>query len=59
VLIAQVLRGPQHSADLLGLGFIGARILHLACYLADLATLRSIAWGLGMLCVFGLFLISA
>ena len=59
VLIAQVLRGPQHSADLLGLGFIGARILHLACYLADWATLRSITWFVALLCVIGLFVISA
>jgi uncharacterized MAPEG superfamily protein len=59
VLIAQVLRGPQPSANLLALGFITARILHLACYLADLSSLRSIAWGLGMLCVLGLFVISA
>jgi uncharacterized MAPEG superfamily protein len=59
VLIAQVLGGAQSSANLLALGFIAARILHLACYLADLATLRSIAWGLGMLCVLGLFVISA
>lgn len=59
VLIAHVLRGPQHSANLLAMAFIVARGLHLACYLADLATLRSIAWGLGMLCVFGLFVISA
>jgi uncharacterized MAPEG superfamily protein len=59
VLIAHVARGPQHGANLLALGFIAARALHLACYLADLSTLRSIAWGLGMLCVFGLFAISA
>jgi len=59
VLIAHVLRGPQPSANLLAAGFIAARILHLACYLADLSTLRSIVWALGMLCVFGLFAISA
>ncbi len=59
VLIAQLVRGPQVSANLLALGFIAARCLHLACYLADLATMRSIAWGLGMLCVFGLFVVSA
>jgi uncharacterized MAPEG superfamily protein len=59
VLTAHLLRGPQHSADLLAIGFIVARGLHLACYLADRATLRSIAWFLGLLCVIGLFVISA
>jgi uncharacterized MAPEG superfamily protein len=59
VLIAHMLRGPQHSANLLAVGFIVARAAHLACYLADWATLRSIAWLLGMLCVIGLFVLSA
>jgi uncharacterized MAPEG superfamily protein len=59
VLIAHLLRGPQLSANLLAVGFIVARCLHLACYLADLATMRSLAWGAGMLCVFGLFVVSA
>jgi uncharacterized MAPEG superfamily protein len=59
VLIAQLVRGPQASANLLAIGFIVARVAHLACYLADLATLRSIAWFLGLLCVIGLFVISA
>ena len=59
VLIAHVVRGAQPSANLLAAGFIGARVAHLACYLADLATLRSIAWLLGMACVVGLFVLSA
>jgi uncharacterized MAPEG superfamily protein len=58
-LIAQVVRGPQPSANLLAIGFIVARAAHLACYLADLATLRSVAWFLGMACVIGLFVVSA
>ncbi|HEX2791471.1 MAG TPA: MAPEG family protein [Steroidobacteraceae bacterium] len=59
VLIAQLLHAPQSSANLLAIGFIVARGLHLACYLLDRATLRSIAWLLGLLCVIGLFVISA
>jgi uncharacterized MAPEG superfamily protein len=59
VLIAHVLRGPQRSANVLAVAFIVARVLHLTCYLADLATPRSVAWGLGVLCVIGLFVISA
>jgi uncharacterized MAPEG superfamily protein len=59
VLIEQLLRGPQTNANLLAIGFISARLAHLACYLADLATLRSIAWCVGLLCVIGLFVVSA
>jgi uncharacterized MAPEG superfamily protein len=59
VLIAQLLHAPQSSANLLAIGFIVARGLHLACYLAGWSTLRSVAWFAGLLCVIGLFVISA
>ena len=59
VLIAQLLHAPQSSANVLAIGFILARSLHLACYLADWATLRSVAWFAALLCVIGLFVISA
>jgi len=59
VLIAQLLHAPQSSANLLAVGFIVARGLHLACYLAGWSTLRSVAWFAGLLCVIGLFVISA
>jgi len=59
VLIAQLLRGPQPHADALALGFIALRIAHLVCYLADLATLRSVVWVLGVGCVVGLFVVAA
>jgi uncharacterized MAPEG superfamily protein len=59
VLIAHVVRGPQAGANLLAVGFIVARAAHLACYLADQATLRSVAWFLGLACVVGLFVLSA
>jgi uncharacterized MAPEG superfamily protein len=35
------------------------RIAHLVCYLADLATLRSVVWVLGVGCVVGLFVVAA
>jgi uncharacterized MAPEG superfamily protein len=59
VLIAQLLHASQSSTNLLAIGFIVARGLHLACYLAGWSTLRSIAWFAGLLCVIGLFVISA
>lgn len=59
VLIAEQLRAPQHAIDLLALGFIAMRILHAVFYVMDKAALRSLVWGLGFLCVLGLFFISA
>jgi uncharacterized MAPEG superfamily protein len=59
VLIAQLLRGPQPAANLLAAGFIAARVAHLACYLADWSTLRSLCWFIGLLCAIGLFTFAA
>ena len=59
VLIAQLLRGPRPAANLLAAGFIAARLVHLACYLADRSTPRSIFWFIGLLCVIGLFMLAA
>jgi uncharacterized MAPEG superfamily protein len=59
VLIAQLVHARQSSANLLAAGFIVARGLHLACYLAGWSTLRSVAWFAGLLCVVGLFVISS
>jgi uncharacterized MAPEG superfamily protein len=59
VLIAQLLHAPQSSANLLAIGFIVARGLHLACYLGGWSTLRSVAWFAGLMCAIGLFVISA
>jgi len=59
VLIAQLLHAPQSAANLLAIGFIVARGVHLACYLVDWSTLRSVAWFVALLCVIVLFVISA
>jgi uncharacterized MAPEG superfamily protein len=59
VLVAQLLRGPQPAANLLGAGFIAARVAHLVCYLTDRSSLRSIFWFIGLLCVIGLFTLAA
>ena len=59
VIIAHLLRGPQAAANALALGFIACRILHLLFYVSDRPSLRSTVFGLGMLCVIGLFVISA
>ncbi len=48
VIIAQMLGAPQARVDLLAMVFVAARVAHLGFYLADLATLRSLAWFVGL-----------
>ena len=55
VLAAQQMQAPQDRIDLLALAFIGVRLVYIAVYLADLATLRSVVWALGLACSIGLF----
>jgi len=60
VIIAQMLHtAPQARIDGLAIAFVVFRILFGLCYLADKATLRSLAWFGGVGCIVGLFLISA
>lgn len=40
--------------DALALAFVLARVSYIACYVADLATLRSLVWTVGMGCVVAL-----
>ncbi len=55
VLVAFVLQAPQAKVDQLAMGFVAARVVYLACYLADWATLRSIVWVAGMVCAVMIF----
>lgn len=59
VIIAHLLNGPQGLVDVLALGFIAARVLHFAFFLANHATLRSLAWFVGLGVVVSIFLIGA
>ena len=59
VIIAHLAQAPQQRIDLLAVVFVLARLVYIALYIADKASLRSLAWSVGMLCVFGLFVISA
>lgn len=43
----------------MGLVFIAMRVLHLAFYILDRPTLRSLAWTVGFACVIELFVIAA
>ena len=59
VILAQAAQVPQGRVDALALGFIAARLAYVACYYADRATLRSIAWSAGFLCSVALYVLAA
>jgi uncharacterized MAPEG superfamily protein len=48
VLVAEQLHAPQARIDALAIVFVAARLAYLGAYLADLATLRSLAWFIGI-----------
>lgn len=48
VIVAHLTQAPQARVDLLAMVFVAARLAHLAFYLADQATLRSLAWFVGI-----------
>jgi uncharacterized MAPEG superfamily protein len=59
VIIAQQLHVAQGRVDALALAFIACRVLYGALYMANLATLRSIVWAIGLGCVIALFVAGA
>ncbi len=54
--VAYALHAPPAAVDKLALIFIAARLAYLAAYLANLATLRTVVWIIGMVCVIKIFL---
>ena len=59
VIVAELAHVPQARIDWLAALFVAARIVYTGAYLADLATLRSTAWGVGFFAVVALFVTSA
>lgn len=49
VVIAHQFQARQGLLDLLAVLFIALRLLYIALYVADLATLRSVVWGLALM----------
>jgi len=49
---------PQPKIDLIAIVFIVLRLLYGICYIKDWATIRSLLWGLGLVCNISLFVIS-
>ena len=56
VIVARITGADQARVDMLALAFIGLRLLFGMLYLADKATLRSVVWLAGMVCVVTIFL---
>lgn len=56
VIIAHVAGAPQGRIDLFAVVFILARLFYIAFYVTDMATLRSLAWFVGLGSVVALFL---
>lgn len=59
VIIATLAQAPQARIDLLATVFIAFRVAHYVFYVANLPTLRSLAWIGGVSCVIWLFLLGA
>lgn len=59
VIIASLVKAPQITLDAWAVGFVVARIAYLICYLADKASLRSLFWLAGMVCVVAIFGLAA
>lgn len=59
VIIAHLAHAPQSQVDMVALGWVAARVLYVAFYLSDLATLRSLAQFASLSCTAGLFVVSA
>jgi len=59
VIIAHQAHAAQSMVDILALAFLAFRIAHGAFYLMNWASLRSLVWSGGFVCVIGLFLAAA
>jgi uncharacterized MAPEG superfamily protein len=59
VLTAHLVEAPQPRIDLLALVFTAARVAYIACYVADLASLRSLVWLVGLGASLALFFAGA
>jgi uncharacterized MAPEG superfamily protein len=59
VVVATLAHVAQARIDQLAVAFVALRLAHFVCYLADWATLRSLVWFGGMICVVWLFVAGA
>lgn len=59
VIIAEWKGGGGFATNALALTAIGARIAYTVSYLQNRATLRSLCWFIGIVCIIGLFIVAA
>jgi uncharacterized MAPEG superfamily protein len=59
VLVAHIAGAPQGRIDLFAVIFVLARLFYTAFYVADLSTLRSLAWFAGLGSAIAIFLAAA
>jgi uncharacterized MAPEG superfamily protein len=58
VVVSHLTQADPGTASNLSIGFAATRVLHPILYLANIDTLRSLVFLVGLVCVFGLFWIS-
>jgi uncharacterized MAPEG superfamily protein len=56
VLVAHVAGATTGLVDALAVVFVASRAVYVPCYIADLSTLRSLVWTVGIIATLGLFL---
>ena len=59
VIVAHIAGAPQGRVDLFAVIFVLARLFYTAFYVADLSTLRSLAWFAGLGSAIAIFLAAA
>jgi len=58
VLVAQQNHAAQDRVDELAIAFIAIRLVYTALYVGNKPSLRSIVWGIGVVCCMAMFFIS-
>jgi uncharacterized MAPEG superfamily protein len=56
VLVAHICGVATGIVDLLAVVFVASRVVYVGLYIADLASVRSLVWGVGWIATLGLFL---
>lgn len=59
VIIASLCSTNLVLINVFALIFVLSRVVYIYCYVKDLAGLRSLVWGVGLLCIVGLFVTAA
>ena len=58
VIIASLCKAPQPTIDGIAIAFVLSRLVYIACYLGNLATMRSVVWVVGLGLTVALFVIA-